>query len=313
MTHSISSVRKPSLISWAAVLLSPWLWLAGCTPHSVAPNPFLTAELPTSRPIVFMPQWVPHDMLLHSGIFSPDLSEFYFTVSDKHYRRFDVRRSEKRDGAWSDPEPAFFNSTYNEHGTSFSPDGKTLYFSSTRPTGREDVADTWHLWRSEHIDGQWTTPVFVDIPNLRDRLVSHAVSDADGTLFFHAGTLDYSELDIYSSKLIDSEYQEAVKLPDTINTTGMECTPFIAPDGSYLLFERVPDLYISFLDQRGRWQPARPLSTAINTDGRGNPYVTPDERFCVFAAGKEPTPDEVANWSIYWVSTEEVLKNRPGR
>ena len=295
---------------WTALLFLLGVVGSGCASTVVEPNPFLVADLPEDRPIVFKPEWVPHDMLLHSGIFSPDLSEFYFTVSDKRFEQFDVYRSRKRGGVWSEPEPAFFNSEHNEHGTSFSPDGKALYFSSTRPTRRPDVAETWHLWRSEMVDGQWSSPVFVDIPNLRDRLVSHGVSAADGTLYFHAGTLDYSELDIYVSKRVGGVYQDAVKLPGAINTSGMECTPFIATDQSYLLFERVPVLYISFRNQDGEWQAAQPLSPAINTNGRGNPYITPDERFLFFAAGEEPTAEAVANWSIYWVSTEELFRDR---
>ena len=45
----------------------------------------------------------------------------------------------KVDGIWSSPKEAFFNSDYSEHGMSFSPDGNTMYFSSTRPTNIDSV------------------------------------------------------------------------------------------------------------------------------------------------------------------------------
>ncbi|MGK0412400.1 MAG: hypothetical protein ACJA1B_000592 [Polaribacter sp.] len=51
---------------------------------------------------------------------------------------------------------------------SFSPDGNSIYFSSTRTTNIEGVPETWHIWKSDKVNGEWKEPIFMDIPNLRE-------------------------------------------------------------------------------------------------------------------------------------------------
>jgi len=269
-------------------------------------NEYFADILPTDRPIPFNTELVPNGMLIHSGIFSPDLEEYYFTISDKNFSRFDVKKSHKENGEWSQPEDAFFNTTYNEHGTSFTSDGKYIYFSSTRPVNVDGVSTTWHIWRSERVNGNWTDPVFVDIPNLRNKLVSHPSLTADGTMYFHSGNTNYSDLNIYYSKQIEGVFQDAVKLPQEINIGSQQDTPFISADESYILFESVPDLYISYKNDNGGWSVAEPLNERINKNGKGNPYISPDNKYLFYAAGVEPSPDD--NWSVFWVSTDEVFK-----
>ncbi len=273
-----------------------------------ADNDYLTRETPGDSPIPFMPEIVPDGKLIHSGIFSPDLNEYYYTISDHGFTEFDVFVIRKKGGKWSSPRTAFFSTGYYEHGTSFSPDGRSIYFSSTRPAQVEGVLDTWHLWRSESIDGGWTEPEFVDIPNLRDKLVSHPSLSNDGTMYFHAGNPDYTELSIYSSKQLDGVFQDAVKLPSAINAgNGDQVTPFISPDEAYLLFERASEIHISYRERNGGWSVARPLGVAVNANGKGNPFISPDKKFLFFAAESVMQPGEAVKWSVFWVSTTAVF------
>lgn len=156
---------------------------------------FLTEQIPDSKPIVFKEDLIPDDKLIHKGIFSPDFEAYYYTISDKNFEKFDVYVIRKVDDTWSEPEEAFFNSEYHEHGMSFSPDGNSIYFSSTRPTSLEDVAETWHIWKSDKRDDTWTKPAFVDLPNLRKKLVSHPSISNKGTMYFHVSNLDYTDMD----------------------------------------------------------------------------------------------------------------------
>ena len=272
-------------------------------------NEFLTETLPGNHPIRFNQVTIPEGKLIHSGIFSPDLDEFYYTLSDKEFRQFDVKVIRKENNAWSKPEDAFFNSGHNEHGTSFSSDGKTIYFSSTRAVPIEGVHDTWHLWRSNKKRDGWTEPEFIDIPNLRDKLMSHPSITSDGTLYFHAGSVDYSESFIYSARENEERFSKAVKLSKVINFSNMQNTPFAAPDDSYLIFESIPDLYICYKRDRGQWEKPVRLNDDINTNGRGNPYITPDQKYLFYVAGVEPHPDD--EWSVFWVSTQQILRKDP--
>jgi len=261
---------------------------------------------PTTRPVPFRPDLVPPGMLLHGGTFSPDLEVFLFTLSDARFERFDVKCIRKLDGAWSEPEDAFFNSSYDEHGASFSPDGATVYFSSTRPVPIPGVADTWHLWRCDRIGAHWSEPAFIDIPNLRHRLVSHASVARDGTLYFHAGSPDYSLLDIYSATPSAAGYEDAVKLDPAVNRDSLQCTPYIDPEQRYLLFESSEGLRCSVRNADGSWGVASALGEASPEKVRGNPYVTPDGRFLFFAAGDDPRPGSKPRWLLYWSSTERL-------
>lgn len=151
---------------------------------------FLVDEIPNGIPIDFKQKIIPKNKLIHKGTFSPNLEEYYYTISDKNYEQFNVYVIKKYNGKWSEPNNAFFDSKYNEHGMSFSPDGNSIYFSSTRPVNIDGIPSTWHIWKSDKTNGKWDKPKFVDIPNLRNKLVSHPTITTSGTIYFHSSNLD---------------------------------------------------------------------------------------------------------------------------
>ena len=269
---------------------------------------FGVPALPSSEPLEWKAELVEAGTLHHAGVFSPDLRSYYFTVSDAQFRRFDVKVIERTDDGWSEPRDAFFSSEHNEHGVAFSTDGRRLYFSSTRPVPGANLPETWRLWTTSLGPDGWSEPTFVDIPGLRSSLVSHPSVTADGTLYFHAGEPDYSELRLYRADVSDGTPQQAELLPAEINGPGLNVTPYVTPDESFLIFERAPDLWIAHRGPDGKWQQAVPLPDAINQNGKGNPYLTPDRRYLFFAAGPDPQPETPARWSIYWVDTESFLE-----
>lgn len=269
---------------------------------------FLTEEVPNNIPIEFRQQIIPNNKLIHKGIFSPDLQEYYYTTSDKNFEKFDVFVVEKKEETWSEPTKAFFNSNDNEHGMSFSPNGNTLYFSSTRPVSVSGVLPTWHIWKSDKSNGKWSEPVFVDIPNLRNKLVSHPTITNSGTLYFHTSNLDYSDMDIYHSKIVNGKFEDAERTSISMNSTSGKCTPYVSPKGDYLIFASIGDeldLLISYHDGKGGWINTKKLNSRINNEGQGNPYVTPDNKFLFFTTGEHSEK----NWKVKWVNIESEIKN----
>ncbi len=268
---------------------------------------FLVDQIPDTIPITFKQDLIPKDKIIHRGVFSPNFEEYYYTISNKNFEQFTIYSIQKINGKWSTPKKAFFNSDYNDHGMSFSSDGKSLYFSSTRPVNIEGVASTWHIWKSEKKDNVWSTPEYVDIPNLRDKLVSHPSVTNSGTLYFHVSNTDYSEMDIYSSKLVNGKFQNAQKLIVPQYAKVGKCTPYIAPKEDYIIFATIGnqlDLIISFMDKNGKWTHTKKLPEKVNTLGQGNPCITPDHKFLFFATG-----DHIdKNWSVKWVNIESELK-----
>ncbi len=83
------------------------------------------------------------------------------------------------------------------------------------------------------------------------------------------------------------------KLPAAINSPEGEHDPFIAQDGSFLIFVRQqPDIgdsnmYISFNLSSG-WTPAEKLPSPFNeATVDGSPYVTPDRKYLFFSSNRD--------------------------
>lgn len=117
--------------------------------------------------------------------------------------------------------------------------------------------------------------------------------DREGDLYFTTRTADSrGGDDIYCSRLVGGQYQAPFNLRDMINTAALEGTPFIAPDGSYLLFTRDGDLYVVFKHSDGTWSESQSLGQSINTPGLELcPTVTADGKYLFY----------LAQHTIYWV------------
>lgn len=292
-------------LKWPLIIASILL-IQGCVETSDYKALLGVDSLPNAGPIPFKIDLVPKGKLIHRGILNPAWDTYYFTLFDTRFSQFDIYFVERISEKWSESKKASFNSEYNDHGMSFSPDGKTIYFSSTRPVGQKGIASTWHLWRTENINGNWTEPEYVDIPNMRDKLISHPSISENGTLYFHISYLDYSEMDIYFSEYIDGKFSVAKKVFQNADQNNGRCTPFIAPDGSYLMYASINeklDLMVSFRDDNtGKWKEPHVLPKAINANGQGNPFVTADNGFLFYADEQSN-----ANWCIKWVDIEAFL------
>lgn len=280
------------------------LFLVSCNMNSQNENEDLVSTIPFK-------EIVPSDKLIHKGIYNPQLDEFYYILSDKKYQQFDIYMIKKDKNGWSKPSKAPFNSDFSDHGMSFSPNEKSIYFSSTRPTGVESVSQTWHIWKTTKIKDNWTDPQYIDIPNLKDKLVSHPIMTNKGNLFFHSSNLDYSQMDIYQSKEVDGIFQPAVKTPIKVNNPNLsKTTPYVSPDEEFILFASVEDqlvLTIAYNDGNGNWVNTKKLNGHINSKGQGNPWVTLDNKTLLYTTGN---PDGT-NWKINTANIEnEILQKK---
>lgn len=276
-----------------------------CT-HQMSEMPYYPVSPPGTSPKEFIADLVPSGMLIHKGVLHPNLKDFYYTISDPEFDRFDIYVIQYENEAWSKPRLALFNSEFSDHGMSFSLDGQTVYFSSTRPTGIQEIPSTWHLWMSHFENSHWSEPQLIDIPNMRDRLVSHPSITKSGALYFHASNLDYSGMDIYRSQLNNGHFGEAQKLNLPMTSIG-RCTPYISPDEDFLIFAAIRenlDLMICHSNGAGLWGSPRKLPQGINSFGQGNPHVTSDQKYLFF------TTEGTSNlkWQVKWVNIESALK-----
>lgn len=295
------------------------LLLLGC--HSTTQNEntlYFGQPRPTNEARLFMPELIPENKYIHQCVFSPNGEEFYYTISDTNYSRFTIMTMKLSDGVWTDPDTASFSGEYSDHAASFSPDGKTLIFSSTRPFPEKRVEGIWHLWKVRKLSDGWSEPEHVEIPQIKTFQQSHASISTQGNLYFHVNPDNqYKEMDIYRSSFGNGEWGDPIKLGPEINSDQIEICPFIDPNEAYIIFTSYNqpdgygggDLYISFKTEEGTWSPAKNLGSTVNSEfEESNPVVSSDGKYLFFAS-RRPTQGVVpTNMAMYWIGIETILK-----
>jgi hypothetical protein len=249
-----------------------------------------------------------------TAVFSPDGLIFYFTVvaADQSFATHEMHR---RDTGWTSPRRAAFADLGNTSDAHFSPDGTTLYFSSTRPPG----TPPWNhrTWTASRTADGWSEPRLLEVGVDTDKGIHFPTISRRGTLW--VGTFaDKSPLpNLGKGDLYYIETAAAKMLLQNpgipINSPHEDWDPFVAPDESYLVFASDRpgglgsiDIWISFRASDGSWGVPLNLGPDVNTSGvdvAGR--VTPDGRFLFF---ERPTRTEQ---DIYWVSTEIISRLRP--
>lgn len=207
---------------------------------------------------------------------------------------------------WTEPEVSPFN-----EGAVFSPDGKRLYFASTK-SGENP-------YFVEKMGESWSEPKYINLvtrfPEIK--YVYFPTITSSGTLYF-LGYLEeqWANLGIYRSELINGEYAKPELLPESINSKDNKrnWTPYIAPDESYLIFcstRGLPktdqgDLYICFRNLDGSWADPINMGESINSERMERfPSVSPDGKYLFYT---QYTPG--SNEDVYWVSTDIIKELR---
>jgi len=285
----------------------------GCTTRvEEGPKPelYLGEQSPMDTPLLFKPEIIPEGQLAHAGVFTPDMEEYYCSLSDATFDQFTVVSIRRSGEGWTAPEEAFFNSPRKEHGVHFTIDGQWVYFSSTRPVGNPEAQEFWRIWRSHKTPDGWSEPEPVEIPGMEGRTYSHPSVTRSGRIYFHSYNPDFSDMALFVTEPTEGGFRRAEKvaLPGAENVNTL--TPYVAPDESYLLYTRRYDgYYTTYITHRFQdgWQVPKSLGEAVNTDNLGNPFVTPDGRYLFFAAGPWSEDVPPRDWVVKWVSTAGIL------
>ena len=258
-------------------------------------NQYLGQKPPGLIPEPFAPGLVTTAGWEYSGVFSPDMNEFYFLreIEGKEEQEFVVYKNEG--GNWTETVIS------SRQGQPFvSPDGKTIHL------GR--------LYMERGETNEWSEVKRLD-NTFNDLLIMRLTASSNGTYFFDEFKEDFTG-DIRYSRIIDGKYETPKLLSKNINT-GKSFHPFIAPDESYLIFDSYredgygnSDLYISFRQQNGSWGDAINLGDQINTAAwEASATVTPDGK-CLFF-NRNVGSDNYENVDIFWVSAKVLENLRP--
>jgi ankyrin repeat protein len=267
---------------------------------------------PASGAALFAPGIVSSIWGLHStAVFSPDGNEVYWapmmSFPGEIYSRGGLLMMKREKGRWTPPAWAPFSGPHVDDDVPFfSPDGRRLYFISTRPLPGESGTGPERIWSADRKGGGWSEPAPLDA-NVNEHDMHWEFSlDRQGNLYFAGQSTDSRGLgDIYLARFVNGRYEKPVNLGEPINSAAGETTPFIAPDGSYLLFSRQYDLWVSFHGRDGAWSEPVKLGPEFNSPSvELCPIVTADGKYLFFLSQRD------GESHAYWAPAAAIFKLR---
>lgn len=212
-----------------------------------------------------------------------DDGRLYLTVKEKKYHAERDRWVEEEDfyvsvqnaGQWTAArnigEPV--NTPGNEGALCISADGMDMYFAGCN---RPDGLGSCDIYHAVRLGDSWSVPENTGRRMNTPKWDTQPSIAADGRTLFFASNRPGGKgtADLYVAVKDEiGVWGEAVNLGDSINTSEMEVTPFIHPDGQSLYFasEGHPglggfDLFVSRKKPDGTWSKPRNLGYPINTE-----------------------------------------------
>ncbi|MFA4946990.1 MAG: hypothetical protein WC674_00580 [Candidatus Krumholzibacteriia bacterium] len=270
-------------------------------------GPYLGQKPPGITPEVFAPGFVSTPAHEFSCSFTPDGKEFYFTRRDPNLNYPVVMTTKLLGGKWTKPGIVPFV----EGGMSFepivTPDGGRLYFMSGKPvTGQ--AGPPMNIFYVDREGDGWSAAKNAGAP-FNPAKAMFVSSTSDGTIYATDISQGPGSEAIAVARKIDGEYKALERMSSPVNAGTQSMYPFIAPDGSYLVFNsRRPEekmksvLLVSFRTPDGGWSKPRVIDLGVEA---GTPFVSRDGKFLFFTSGERGKSD------IYWVSAEVIEALRP--
>lgn len=197
---------------------------------------------------------------------------------------------------WSTPEPiSFTDERWSDSDLGISPDGRTLYFISNRPTPSRPEHKDYDLFVATQKDGKWSEPRPLEAASSPKQEFG---PDVHGDwLYFNSlregGT---GKSDIYRARLhADGTVDAPENVGTPINSALAEFDPFVTADGKrmYLSIRERPDgvgeadLYVANWDG-AHWSEPRNLGAAVNSPKYDNcPFVSGDGKTLWFSSTRD--------------------------
>jgi len=276
------------------ILLASTSWIAA--------QKYLGQPLPGAVPAVFAPGLISTQGQTEFGsIFSKDGSEFFYAAEPSGVAQ--IRYMKLVNGKWTDATTIMSHAVYSYNDPFLSPDETRLYFISNMPMNGKGEKKDYDIWYIVRNGNGWSAPV-----NAGSKINSpgneyYMSFTKTGTIYFSSNGNATDEkkenYDIYASRNVGGEFQTPIKLPEAINSPNYEADVYVDPEETYVIFcANKPggygrgDLYISYKNTDGTWQPAKNLGKEINAERTEYcPFVTPDGRYFFYTKNDE----------IWWV------------
>lgn len=191
------------------------------------------------------------------------------------------------------------NTNYNEYWPSVSADNQSIVFTRLIPknpnialsinNSQEDI------FESHQVDSIWSKAKELGSPiNTFDNEGNQSLSADGNFMFFTACNRPTGSggCDLYFSKKEGDQWSAPYSLGPTVNTKYKEAHPSISPDGRTLYFSSNRpegkggmDLWVTRLDDQGKWSTPLNLGDSINTKGNEEaPFIHHDNQTLYFSS-----------------------------
>lgn len=248
-------------------------------------------KAPGTTPDIFAPGMVSTGLNEVTLTFSPDGKECYWSILFSGFET--IVTSKIENGKWTKPEIVPFAGKYYDGWPAMQPDGKRMFFHSSRPVADTSTGITakFNIWYVVRMDNGWSEPRLVNAPvNGSGNSTCPSVT-MNGNLYISKRFNDGSEK-LCRSELRNGVYQELEILPDNINVLKDNYHGYISPDESYLIricYGRPDNIgegwnyYITFRKSNGTWSDLVNLGKEVNSVYCGGaPSISPDGKYLFF-------------------------------
>jgi WD40-like Beta Propeller Repeat len=256
----------------------------------------LAAAAGTVEP--WTPGGVSSELFESHPAFDPITGDFYFVRSSKQFSGWRILQTRCASGEWGAPREVAFAGPGVEADPFFTPDGRSLYFISTRATGSSSSRDL-DIWRADRAaDDTWKAPIRMPAPVNSDQGEWFPRLAADGWLYFGSNrTGGVGKNDIWRAREATPGKWVVENLGRAINTAADEYEPLLSPDGERLIVAAGDGLYES-RRVGGRWSRRVRLQSNVNANGTEiGPLFSPSGKSMLFARDTgEPKSGEFFVW-----------------
>jgi ankyrin repeat protein len=255
---------------------------------------YMGQQRPGKKAIPFAPGIVSGQHSYHASIvFTPEGNEMFWSVAIEDEGSESIFTAKQVNGKWTSPE------VFSKGDVPFvSPDGKKLYFVADK-----QIQETYKeviMAKDRTVTG-WSEPCELpETVNSMPRIHWQVSVDSKGTLYFGASN------NIYYSEYQYGNYSEPEPI-ECLNDMNA-FSPYIAPDGSYLIvsIEREGErLVLLFKKSDGSWTEPIEIAGHIGVEIGYCPVVTPDSRYLFFVGGLG------GMYAPYWVDVGFIEELRP--
>ncbi len=193
-------------------------------------------------------------------------------TGSKYYDLFSAQP--KPGGGYYDPAPfdLQINGLFYEGTATFTADFSEMVYTQCGSADKK-VDDACQLiYRFREVDGSWSEPevlqLFSDSVN-----IGHPAYAPDGKRLFFSASGDpdsYGGADIYYVRQVEGGWSQPINLGPSINTTGNEVFPYLAPDGSlYFSSDGHPGMggldIFNTTETRKVWSRPEPMGYPVNS------------------------------------------------